>query len=269
MTPALTAGVRPYWALTRASMRSTLRYRFSFFMGMLGMLFQLLALFAVWRVLIGDATIGGFSWPEMRAYLLVAFSCGIIVNSFADWRMAYRIESGMVSLDLVKPIDYQLARLAEIVGGILVELGMAAVVWISVLAVGGALPTPSPGGFALFLLSLALVIPLKFLIAYMSGLACFWTHHYNGVRWTQLAVVGLLSGSMIPIAFFPGWLATAAAWLPFAGVASTPGLIFVGRVDGTEALRLVALQAGWAVLLWWLARRAFGSAVRRLTVHGG
>jgi ABC-2 type transport system permease protein len=265
----VTSVVLPYWALTRASMRSTLRYRFSFFMGMFGMLFQLVALLAVWRVLIGGATLGGFSWPEMRAYLLVAFTCGILVNSLADWRMAYRIESGMVALDLVKPIDYQLARLAEIVGGILVELGMAAVVWISVILLGGGLPVPSPGRLALFGLSLVLVLPLKFLIAYTCGLACFWTHHYNGIRWTQLAVVGLLSGTMIPIAFFPGWLATTAAWLPFAGMASTPGLIFVGRVDGPEALRLVALQAGWAVLLWVFARWAFRSALRQVTVHGG
>jgi ABC-2 type transport system permease protein len=250
-------------------MRSTLRYRFSFFMGMFGTLFQLLALLAVWRVLIGDRTLGGFSWPQMQAYLLVAFTCGLLVNSLADWRMAYRIESGMVALDLVKPIDYQLARLAEIVGGVLIELGMAAVVWLSVIAVSGGLPVPSPGRFALFVLSLTLVLPLKFLIAYICGLACFWTQHYNGVRWTQLAVVGLLSGTLIPIAFFPGWLATIAAWSPFAGMASTPGLIYVGSVHGAEALRLIALQAGWAVALWLLARWAFRSALRQLTVHGG
>jgi ABC-2 type transport system permease protein len=265
----VTAALLPYWALTRASMRGILRYRLSFLMGMLGMLFQLLALLAVWRVLIGGATLGGFTWPEMKAYLLVAFTCGILVNSLADWRMAYRIESGMVALDLVKPIDYQLARLAEVVGGVLIELGMAAAVWISVAALGGGVPVPSPGRLALFGLSLALVLPLKFLIAYTCGLACFWTQHYTGVRWTQLAVVGLLSGTMVPIAFFPGWLATTAAWSPFAGMASTPGLIFVGRVDGPEALRLVALQAGWAVLLWVFARGAFRSALRQVTVHGG
>jgi ABC-2 type transport system permease protein len=265
----MAAHVLPYWALTRASLRSTLQYRVSFFMGMFGMLFQLFALLAVWRVLLADAPLGGFAWPQMRAYLLVSFTCGLIVSSLADWRMAYRIESGMVALDLIKPIDYQLARFAEILGGILVELILAGVIWASVLLLGGGLPSPPPGRLALFLLSMVLVVPLKFLVAYICGLACFWTQHYNGVRWTQLAVTGLLSGSLIPINFFPGWLATAAGWLPFAGMASTPGLIFVGRVDGAEAARLVGLQAGWAVLLWLLARWAFRSAVRQLTVHGG
>jgi ABC-2 type transport system permease protein len=265
----VTASLLPYRALVRASLRSTMRYRLNFFMGMFGMFFQLIALMAVWRVLLVDAPIGGFSWPQMRAYLLVAFTCGMVVSSFSDWRMAYRIESGMVALDLVKPVDYQLARFAEIVGGILVELLLAVVVWLSVIAVGGPLPMPPPGRLVLFVASLVLVIPLKFLVTYICGLACFWTQHYNGIRWAQLAVVGLLSGSLIPIGFFPGWLATAAGWLPFAGMASTPGLIFVGRVDGAEALRLVALQAAWGVLLWLFARWAFSSAVRQLTVHGG
>jgi ABC-2 type transport system permease protein len=205
----------------------------------------------------------------MRAYLLVTFTCGLLLSTFSDWRMAYRITSGMVSLDLVKPIDYQLARLAEVVGSLLMELILAAVVWVAVIAFGGGLAVPPLALLALFLASMVLVVPMKFVVGYLSALACFWTHHYVGVRWAQLAVVGLLSGALIPISFYPGWLATAAAWLPFAGMASTPGLIFIGRVDVAEAARLLLVQAAWAVALWYLARVSFSSALRRLTVHGG
>jgi ABC-2 type transport system permease protein len=183
--------------------------------------------------------------------------------------MAYRIESGMVSLDLVKPLNYQTARFAEISGGVMLELALAVAVWVSVIALSGGLAVPSAGRLVLFAVSLVLVIPLKFLVTYVCALACFWTHHYDGIRWTQLAVVGLLSGSMIPISFFPAWLAGIAAWLPFAGMASTPGLIFVGGVDGPEAVRLMALQAGWTVLLWVFGQWAFRGAVRRITIHGG
>ena len=258
-----------YLALTKATLRSSLRYRLSFFLGMFGMVFQLVALLAVWRVLLAGGPIGGFTWEQMRSYLLVGFTCGMMVSSFTDWRMAFRITDGMVALDLVKPVDYQLARFAEIVGGIVVEMILAAVLWLAVAVAVGPPRPPGGGMLALFVLSLLLVVPLKFLIVYLSTLACFWTHHYMGVRWAQQAVVALLSGMLVPIAFFPGWLATAAVWLPFAGVASTPGLIFIERVDLAEAVRLVAVQAGWIVLLWLLARLAFRRAVRQLTVHGG
>jgi ABC-2 type transport system permease protein len=261
--------VTAYVALMRANLNSTMRYRLSYLFGTFGMIFQLVALLAVWRVLLADGPLGGFTWPQMQAYLLVAFTCGVIVSQFADWRMAFRIESGMVSLDLVKPIDYQWARFAEVLGSLAIEVSFVVLGWLAVIAFGGGVALPPPGLLVIFLASLVLVVPLKFLVVYLSGLACFYTHHYNGVAWARIAVVSLLSGSLIPLAFFPGWLATAAAWLPFAGMASTPGLIFVGAVDQTEALRLVAVQVGWTVLMWWGVRQAFAAAVRRLTVHGG
>ncbi|GAA0794364.1 ABC transporter permease [Spirilliplanes yamanashiensis] len=261
--------MRPYLALTRAMLRSALRYRITFLMGMFGMFFQLIALFAVWRVLLDEREIGGFGWAEMRPYLLIGFTCGMIVSSFTDWRMAYRIVEGTVSLDLVKPVDYQFARFAEIVGGIAAEVGVAVVLWAGVLVFTGPIALPPPELLALFALSMLLVVPLKFLFSYVAGLGCFWTHHYNGIRWTQQAVVAVLSGMMIPLALLPSWLATTAAWLPFAGVASTPGLIFIGRVDAAEAARLVAVQAFWIVVLWLGARLAFRGAVKQLTVHGG
>jgi ABC-2 type transport system permease protein len=248
-------------------MQSTFRYRLTFGLGLFGTAFQLIALLAVWRVLLADGPLGGFTWPQMQAYLLVAFTCGLIVSQFADWRMAYRIESGMVSLDLVKPVDYQLARFFEILGNLLVELTFSVLAWLAVALYSGGVA--GPDNLGLFLLSMVLVIPLKFVLLYVSGLACFYVAHYNGIVWTRWAVVSLLSGTMIPIAFFPDWLATAAAWLPFAGMASTPGLIYVGMVDTTEALRLIAVQAGWLVLAWYGARVLFGRAVRQLTVHGG
>ncbi|GAA0579027.1 hypothetical protein GCM10010172_74890 [Paractinoplanes ferrugineus] len=90
-----------------------------------------------------------------------------------------------------------------------------------------------------------------------------------GVQWARLAVVNLLSGALIPLAYLPGRLATAAQWSPFAGLTSTPALIFLGRVGGREALVLVAVQLGWVLALWFGARGLWGVAVRRLTVNGG
>ncbi len=261
--------MRPYLALGRAALRSSMQYKLSFALGMFGNLFQLVALLAVWRVLLADAPIGGFTEPQMRAYLLVAFTSGNLVSMFADFRMAYRIQSGLVSLDLVKPIDYQTARFAETLGGVFLELFTAAVVWLGVVLIVGGIPVPPPAQLTLFALSMLLVIPLKFLIVYLTGPACFWTQNYIGLVWTRLAVVSLLSGTLIPLAFLPDWLATTAAWLPFAGMASTPGLIFVGRLGAGEAVAAVALQLVWVALLWFGTRRTWRVAVRQLTVHGG
>jgi ABC-2 type transport system permease protein len=261
--------VKPYAALFRASLSSVLRYRMTFAVGMVGMLFQLVALLAVWHALLADRALGGFGWPQMRAYLLVGFTCGLLVSTFTDITMAYRIIDGQVALDLVKPVDYQWARFAETLGGLGGELVTAVAAWAVVIAISGGMLVPGPGQGVLFVLSMLLVVVLKFLIVYLTGLVCFWTQHYNGVIWTRVAIVSLFSGALVPLSFLPGWLSTVAGWLPFAGMASTPGLLFIGQLHGTQAVRLVTLQAGWVVVLWLGARWAFGRAVRQLTVHGG
>jgi ABC-2 type transport system permease protein len=264
--------VRAYRAHARAAALSALAYRGNFLLSVGGNAFQLVALLAVWGVLLGGdqpVRVGGFDWPHMRSYLLVAFATGALVGSFVDFRMSHRIRSGLVSLDLVKPVDYQRARLWEVLGGVWIEVAVVLLVAGVAALVSGPPDLPAAPELALFLLSMVALVPLKFVVSYISTLACFWTENFVGVLWTRQALTGLLSGALVPLAFFPGWLATAAEWSPFAGLTSTPALIFVGRATGRHALLLVAVQLGWLALLWLGSRALFGRALRRLTVHGG
>ena len=260
----------PYRSLARATARAALAYKLNLMLGLGAVLVQFVALLAVWRVVLAQSgAVQGFTWPQMRAYLLVAFAAGTLVSVFGDFRTAHRIQSGLVALDIIKPVDFQRARFAETLGGTWIEFLVVVVVASVTLAVTGGVDTPSGTALALFALSMLLLVPLKFLISYLSTLACFWTQNFIGVQWARIAIVNLLSGALIPLAFLPGWLATAAQWSPFAGLVSTPALIFVGRVGGADALALVAVQLGWVLALWYGARLIWRTAVRQLTVHGG
>ena len=259
----------PYRAIAAATLRSVLTYRIQFSLSLLSVLFQLTAMLAVWHALLAQRTIAGFTWPQMQTYLLVAFSTGGVVSNLADFRISFRIRNGQVALDLVKPLDYQLARLAETCGNLVAELGCILFVWIAVLASGMRLTLPPAQYLALFLLSFALVVVLKFSMIYMTGMLCFWTQNYMGLYWARLSITSVLSGAVVPLTVLPHWLGAWAPWLPFAGTASTPGLILIGDATGGYALRLVAVQLAWSVALWYGARLAWRGAIRQLTVHGG
>jgi viologen exporter family transport system permease protein len=261
--------VRGYRALARATARAALTYRFSLLLGLGAVLVQLVALLAVWHAILARAPVNGFTWPQMRAYLLVAFAAGTLVSILGDFRMAFRILDGNVALDLIKPVDYQRARLAESLGGLWIELLLIGVVVGVTLALTGGVDTPPGPALALFAASMLLLVPLKFLIVYVSTLACFWTQNYIGVQWARLAVINLLSGALIPLVYLPHWLATAAQWSPFAGLTSTPALIFLGRVGVRDGLVLVLVQLIWVLALWFGARLVWRKALRRLTVNGG
>ncbi|MEH1123271.1 ABC transporter permease [Micromonospora sp. CPCC 206061] len=262
--------MRAYAGLARAAARSVLTYRLNFLFGTGALVVHLVAMLALWSALLdAGRSVAGFTLPEMKAYLLIAFGTGFLVSIFGDFRMASRIHSGMVALDLVKPVDYQAARLAESTGGVVAEVGAVAVVWVGVVTFAGPVAAPGWPQGLLFAVSVAAVVPLKFLVVYLSTLLCFWTQNYLGVFWARDVVVSLFSGALVPLALLPGWFQATAAVLPFAGITSVPALIYLGHVRGAAALGLVGLQLAWAVVLWYAARLAWRGAVRKLTVHGG
>lgn len=260
--------MRPYLALVRTQARAAMSYRLSFALSHFATLVQLVAMLAIWGLLLASGTtMAGFDWPHMKAYLLVGFTSGLVVSQLADWRMAGRIQSGMVAVDLIKPIDYQTARFAEVVGVAWTELLAGLVGCVGVLLLTG--PIPPPASLPLFMVSVVMVLPLKFLIIYISALASFYTQNYLGVHWARLAMVSLLSGALVPLTFLPQWLQSLAAVLPFASLASTPALIYTGHLKGLEAMWLVGVQLAWVAGLWLIARLLFRLAVTKVTIHGG
>lgn len=271
---------RAYRKLASIALQQTIAYRSGFFLGLLGPMFFLVAMLYLWHTLLSDGAANGFTWPEMKAYLIVAFICGNLVSMWTDFSIANKIRDGSIALDLAKPIDYQRARLSETLGVAVFELGSALTVGTVVLLIFGLQGTAHPHGLQIpfFVLSVALVVPLKFCISYMTGLVCFWTQNYFGVSMTRAAVINLMSGALAPLVFFGHTFQVIAGVLPFQAIASTPALIFLGkaplgifspRTDWKMDALAVGIQAAWVFGLLFFSRAVFGLAVRKLTVHGG
>lgn len=261
--------MKAYVALARTAARSALTYRMAFVLSLFGVLFQFISMLAVWRVLLSDSSLRGLSWDQMRGYLLVAFASGVLIGLYADFRMMFRIKGGDVALDLVKPVGYQEARFAEVLGALWIEILVVVLVAGLTTMTTDDMIWPRNGQLILFVISMVLSIPLKFIILYSFALGCFWTQNFMGIQWARIAIVNLFSGALIPLAYLPHSLATAAAWSPFAGLVSTPALILVGGATGRHAALLVLAELCWVTVLWIGAKLAWRVAVRQLTVNGG
>ena len=82
-------------------------------------------------------------------------------------------------------------------------------------------------------------------------------------------LISFLSGTLLPIAFFPKGLREAVSGMPFAGMSQNPILILMMKYDLAESLRCVALSAAWIVALELFAKGLFSRAIRKVTVQGG
>lgn len=77
------------------------------------------------------------------------------------------------------------------------------------------------------------------------------------------------SGQMVPLWYFPAFLAQVAALLPFQAVIGIPVSIYIGRLSIPDAIGAIGVQAGWAAVLLGLGRLVWQRAYIRLTVQGG
>ena len=235
---------------------------------------------AVYRSSVGgiDAEIHGFTYREMIAYVVLTTIFGFVTfNNDTLWYINTDIKKGTVGNYLIKPISYRGKFAATSLGNLLTMTGMfglpfytAALITLGSL---GFLPDLSfPAFFAhlgLFLLAGLCASLLNDTIAYIFGVLCFYTSSGWGLNSLKTTLISFLSGTLLPLAFFPAGLRELVGWMPFAGMSQNPVLILMMKYDLAQSLRCVALTAAWIVALELFAKLLFSHAVRKVTVQGG
>lgn len=258
-----------YLALASAALQQRLAYRNAFLLGLLSQLLVVLSMLYLWRaVYAGRPTLQGFDWPELKTYVLLTFFSNVVLGWTSEMAIVSRVLDGSVAVDLLKPLDFQLARLSETLAVTLFEAVVVLLVLALVaLALGGIIvPTDARTlGFAVVSFSLGVLI--KFGVVYLVCLLGFWTNNGWGLVNGRIALTQLFSGALVPLPFMPGWLESIAQALPFQAMVYLPSTLYLGRQPDPWAA--LGVQATWAVALLGLGRLAFARAVRQVTIHGG
>jgi ABC-2 type transport system permease protein len=215
--------------------------------------------------------LAGYDRHEAVTYAWVSQALIGPVCLFTWNELATRVRTGDIAVDLARPVDLQLQYA-------LPDLGRAAYVFLPRglppllvgLATSGLWLPAQPWVWAAGLLSLVLAIGLSFAGRYLVNLSAFWLVDARGVLSSYLIVSTVLAGLYVPVQWFPGWLATAAACTPFPSMLQAPLDLFSGLVDSpAAAARSLATQAGWLVVLVGAGRLVQHRAARKLVVQGG
>ena len=235
---------------------------------------------AVYRSSAGgmDAEIHGFTYRDMIAYVVLTTIFNFVTyNNDTLWNINTDIKKGTIGNYLIKPISYRGKFAATSFGTLLtmtvffgLPLYTSALVTLGAL---GFLPGLTyPAFFAhllLFLLSGLCASLLNDAIAYIFGVLCFYTSSGWGLNSLKVTLVSFLSGTLLPLAFFPAGLREILNWMPFAGMRQNPVLILMMKYNLAESLCSVALAAAWIAALELFAKLLFSRAIRKITVQGG
>lgn len=216
-------------------------------------------------------TLAGYSAAEGITYAFLAQALMGPVN-IGVWQgeLAERVKTGDIAVDLARPVDPQLAYFAA-------DLGRAAFAFlprgappllVGAVVFGLALPgTPLP--YVLGAASVLLAVSVSFACRWLAHLAAFWLLDVRGVMMLYVVASGLLSGHLIPVHWFPGWLASLAHATPFPAMIQTPIDVVTGRAAGLDALTALGVQAVWLVATLTLGHWVFARGTRKLVAQGG
>ncbi len=214
-------------------------------------------------------TVSGFTAMETVTFTFVAQGLLMPLGLFGTTEIADRITSGDVIVDLQRPYDHQAWWGAVDYGKAGYYLLFRGIPPFVAGALVFDLTVPDPLQGAAFLVSVGLGIAVAFGWRYLLQLSGFWLLDVRGPNQLGWLTAQFLSGSFIPIFFFPDSLERLCRLLPFASMLQVPVEVWLGRHEGLDLVGVWAVQVVWAVLLVLAGRAVMARAVRRVVVQGG
>ena len=261
---------------TLNEIKSNLAYKGSFYLFVLCSCFGAFISYYLWMAIYGSSesgVLGGLTRNEMILYVFMTYVTGNMVNVGDVGYIEHDIRDGAVAMNLIKPIDYRLSLISRALGVVVYRFMAPSIfVWIGLeiykVTVLG-MSVVSIKNILLYLLSTFFSVLIYQLFDFCFGLMAFVTTYMFGLKMAKDALIGFLTGQLIPIGFFPEVFQRIFDFLPFSSMVYTPVMVYLGKYSG-EALATVLLrQVVWVILLYALGTFLWKRITKRLIVLGG
>jgi ABC-2 type transport system permease protein len=211
-------------------------------------------------------SIAGYDARTASTYAWLTQALLAPINVFMWNELANRVRTGDVAVDLARPVDLQLGYLAADLGRaafLLVPRGAPPLI-AGALTFGLAMPnTAAP--YLLGAVSLVVAVTISFACRYAMNLLAFWVVDVRGLLALYLFGSSVFCGLMIPVHWFPRWLATLSAATPFPSMLQAP----VDIISGRGGAHTLVVQLAWMTAMLYIGRLLTRAATRQLVVQGG
>lgn len=266
--PGLTAFNR-YAAIFRIPFAENLAYVGNLISATLAMVMFMWIFGMLWKTVFtfqGVDRIAGLTLKDTLWYLLLA-ELVVLSKPLLAVEISQSIRSGSIAYDLMRPYHFGLYHLSRYAGSVALRAGVnlaagATVVW---LLVG---PPPNWQGVLPAAAALILAWSLEFCFEALIGLAAFWIEDIQAIRWIYQKISFILGGLLMPLEFYPSWMARLARVFPFASIMYAPGHIFIDP-SSEQVLSTFALQIGWLLILGLAFQVLSRRGLKNLAINGG
>lgn len=226
----------------------------------------------IWKaVYSGNSVLNGMELSQILTYFGVTALIGYLTMDFADWNLQMLVRTGKFLTFALRPVHHRFFALSQKIGhrilGFLFEFLPCLFIFVFIFKVN-MIPA-SPGWTVL---SIVLAFLMNFYLNYIIGMTAFWLVQSTSIRRVYQLLLGIFSGGLIPLVFFPVYLQKLLFFLPFQYVSYVPTMVFTGKYSLAGIKmgipEIVGIQAA-AVLLAALASEAvYRASMKRFTGVG-
>lgn len=213
------------------------------------------------------ASVGGFTVAQTVTYVWIGQALIMPVYIWGWWEIIQSIRTGAVVTDMLRPTDYFTYWLSRDAGRAAAHVILRLV---PTLLFGALLfDLVYPDSFVrwiAFILSIPLAVLVSFCFRFITNLWGFWILDHRGIAGFSMVFIGVFSGHLLPIAWYPDPVRDIINLLPFRAIVMTPVEIWLGQVAIAEGL---ALQLFWSVVMIAVAQALQSVAERKVVVQGG
>ena len=259
--------------LASTSFKSMWTYRFNAYIGIFYDLLGLAVPLLVWQALYlsnGGKPVEGKSLSDIITYVFIARITTMFVSSNLAIYMHERVRSGNIALDFMRPQSPLISFMSISIGDAFYSIIFRGLPLMVIAPLISSMQAPASAlFFVLFIFSILLGFILNTILETLFGMLAFWQLDVDLIGWFTSIFYILLSGTMVPLWFFPDWLRVISQWLPFQAAFFLPIQLYMGQIPIGETINVFFVQLGWIAALMVLQKIVWSRCVRRIVVAGG
>ncbi len=261
-----------YWYMTKMRLLTNLTYRFEVFASVGTNLIMMIAVVYLWKAAYGNGIVqpDSAALHELIVYTIISVLMGSMFICDVQDTIFYRIREGQIVTDFYRPVPLLASYLADDLGSMLSAFLNQVLPLFVFASLFFGVPWPaSAEAFLLFIPSCILSYAILWLLSALVGLIAFWVMELGNIGIVKNAIVRILSGSLVPLWFFPGKVQTISNYLPFKYTYQTPISIYIGQTNAAAAAESMLIQLAWIAVLLLAAARFWKLTKKKTLIQGG
>lgn len=260
----------PYLAFAKKSFLARSAYRFDHIMSIVNTCLQIFIFWGIYKALYaGRNEVDGITMMMVTTSFILSMGLNAVFY-IDDYFLPSKVYDGSIANEFLRPVSFRGRILAENIGNaafnLIYRFAPALVLSTFILGIN---PPANAAMFFLFVGSALLGYGILWTISFAVQSASFWAINIWSLATIKDVFVNVLSGTMIPLWFMPGWVYEILQFTPFPYIYFTPVQIYLGELSMEEIMWQCGMQAVWIMMIFLLGNVIWKKGQKKLVVQGG